>query len=1721
MKKKSWLLLALASAAALTFTAGCGEALKPSGVDEGNFGGSGNDETNVLVTDKFVSVDGKLDEECWQGQKTFDYTYENVRVRVTTVFGDLGFYVGYTVSDTHVYACETRPVWMGSSVEIYVDRGDATKKTEQTFQYRLGALDQWECLYGYETIEDKWSAKWLPVYGRTQVQGTVNSGQTEGLTAEIFVRWDALGYDYAAADFIVPQSVKIMPVYNQSSGAELSSQRDFWVNNGGDHANPMHYWLFDKNGYTDEDGQGATIGDSSYGRAKTPGWDISKEGEGIVKSDLAGDQSIFFKDIYAPEYAVTTLIDFESALKYWASDTFWTNDPYPKAGLILASDDTLEAFLLDYDARHRVGDAEGMFFRKGNPDPREVWQLYGTRSLKDICDASKPVRLTGVKYGRYLLMFVGDENAPKYGGTFVGMQEVSALAGNAAPGFYALGCAVSYTDYAVTTDRAVIDHMVEGVLSVLTLEQKAGGALECERYGYTYGSAAKVTVKTYEGYALTSLKVNGEEKISQLSKEGVLSVAMNEDRVNVVPVFTRAESTSRITGTLVYAVKNAYATDVVLSVAGECTGGGYVYLETTPSAPVNDEGEYAFTLPNGVYSVTVTVDGIDKVQKEITVNGADLSLGKTEVPLNWVFEGGVTVNKNGAVTVTGFNQFRAVKGVSATDFAMNAYLYRADGKFDQEGSWETGGFGIKVANTVYRIYTMRENANTVVVYLGIDGGATQEYRVTGSYAGTGAPQTVQLVYLNGEIHLLLDGTMHVALNRENTSDSRLHPLFDAAAEKSFGFVTVGKDMVFENYDFKTGKENAQKALAAMQYTIRLPQGISGLSVTATVGTAFYGDTVTVTVHLEEGYRLTQFSVNGQDMRGMLENGKLYLRITENIVITAQTKEVPVYAVSGTYGYASGLFTQGDTVTVSSEEFTGTAQNGAWSLSLPDGTHTVTLASDRFVSVTCQVTVNGGAQTVAQALTFTQIAFEGTNHTQNGADLSITAGVWKTAYFAGVNASSAAYVKTHLQRADGNFSVEGTWGTGGFAISKGGVDFFLYVMRLNASEVCVYLNNRSNFRVCEFSHIRYPYAGTGAPIDLELAYLGDSLYLMIGGARVFELNAEKLAANGLTGGDYAVYRDLLFNRSAGEWKIGFALMDLNCDVQFSDFGYFLEDAAEEKFRAAMVSEVLLPQATEHIRVTADKTTAYVGETVTLTVTLGESCRLTKFRVNGKDVTPVGGKFSVTVTTGGTITVEAEAEQVLMYTVSGVFDYASGLYGDGDTVTVSSGEFTGTVDGDGWTIELPNGTHTVTLTSARFSDITCSVTVNGGDLSVSEAPAFSEIKFTEDSVYERNGEDIITPTSAWTPAYFAGINGANGIRIDTELQREDGNYGEGGWGTGGYAIEKNGVVYLIFVMNAAGGEGFVYLQNKSNWTTYEYRGIPAGVNKTGAPLRLSLVYLGDSLHLQFNGKTVFSLTAENYASRAEGTPDPAVYAQLFKKGENDRVKVGFATMDTGGQSGIRYKNFGYTAVKTLPESFQTAEKSIFASNSVGGTVTYPNGSAGICPGEKWLGAGDGSFLTSGGSGDFMIGYSIERLDGKFDVEGTWESLGLAVYANNQSYRLFLMRESAASAIFYLQNNSANTSSEYHVQYAYAGTGAPLTLTVAYTSADETLHVKLGETHFTLALREGQSLESLYANNAKILGFFANVAGSVSNISYEFDAEAVSQAVSAWGAAQDITN
>ena len=67
-----------------------------------------------------------------------------------------------------------------------------------------------------------------------------------------------------------------------------------------------------------------------------------------------------------------------------------------------------------------------------------------------------------------------------------------------------------------------------------------------------------------------------------------------------------------------------------------------------------------------------------------------------------------------------------------------------------------------------------------------------------------------------------------------------------------------------------------------------------------------------------------------------------------------------HTVSGTYTYASGLYSDGDIVTIKEESSgaLGAAENGAFSIPLVDGTHTIVLASSRYAEIETEATVNG-------------------------------------------------------------------------------------------------------------------------------------------------------------------------------------------------------------------------------------------------------------------------------------------------------------------------------------------------------------------------------------------------------------------------------------------------------------------------------------------------------------------------------------------------------------------------------------------------------------------------------------------------------------------------------------------------------------------------------------------------------------------------------------------
>lgn len=1743
MKKRFLLIGGLCVACVACFVTACAET-EP--FDDSHFGGSSNNESNELVTDKMIALDGKLDEDCWQGKNAFDFVYQDVRVRVKTVFGDLGFYVGYEVDDSHVYAVEGRDVWKGSSVEMYVDRGDATKKSERTFQYRLGVLDQWETLYGYETKEDSWSMTYLPIYGKTQVRGTVNSGSTEGMTAEIFVRWDALGYDFTKDNFEIPETVKIMPVYNQSSGAEMDSARTYWANNGGDLGNPMHYWLFDGNGFVDADAEGASVGDSDYGRVKSAGWDVSREPEGIIRSKTAGDQTIFFKGIYETDYAVTALVEFQDALEYWANNLYWQKDPYPKAGLILASDTTVQAYLLNYDGEHRHGTGEGMFFAKGNPDPRETWNLYGYKSLTELPTGATngKVRLTGVKSGRYLLVFAGTEETEKFGGTFVGMQEIAETAGKASPGFYTLGCEVEFTDYAVSTDAGLITGLANSVLSVLKLDQKNGGALTVNQLGYRLDERATVKVNCYENYKLTSLKVNGQERIGELSDDGELVVKMSENEMTVTPVYERVSGTRLVEGSLRYIEKNAHPKNVSILITGEASDGGKVFLQLSPSAADDDNlAEYYCNLPSGGYTARVLVDGIYRASKQFAVESENIVLSAIETPLNWVFEGNIDTRKDGSVIVRGYNQYREVAQRSATGyFAMSAHHFRDDGVFDQDGTWATGGFGVKIDNTVYRFHAMRFNASEMYFYIEVDGGASQEYKgIMHPYAGTGAPLTMDVFYLNGEFRILFDGKTSFVINADNTPNAEIRKLFDPNKTKRVGLITVGEDMVFQDYDFAFGQTETEAMYNRLSKgTVVLPQNVEGLQITSSVtGESATGTEVTLTFALDTGYVMTSVTVNGRDMLESVKNNRLTFTLLggENIV-TATAEALAVHRVQGTLGYAAGLYGAGDTVNISTRGFTGALNGESWSIDLPDGTHELKFESARFRTKTISVTVSGGNVTVGEKVEFTQIKFEDDspiryeNETKN--DFKIVGGTWTASYFAGITAGSGIRIDANIQRGDGKTLSYGDWQTGGLYIGGATNSFIVFVKSMeNGSQIMI--GGTHPVWCWWWVDVPVSFGGTGDNLDISFVYRPNSIALMLGERIVAEITPETVGTGENRGACTlfefnSVYREM-FASDISANKVGLRIAHAPSDN--ADAGIIFKNvkcmpAAE--IPADMKGSVKLPAAVEGLSVTAEnnKLAGFVGETVTLNFNLDDGKTITSLTLDGNDVLNKlsGGKLVITLTAGEHV-LEAATEGVSVFTVTGTLGYAAGLYGTGDTVTVSSGTFVGTLSGENWTIKLPAGDHEIAFASGRFETKTVSATVGNSAVSIDDKVEFTQIKFTADSHYERDGNDVLTPADAWTGAYFAGIDGKDGFRADIKLQREDGNFSiEGSWGTGGFFLKKNGVEFLIFVMRANSGEVYVYLQNKSNWTTYEYRGTNVFLQGTGAPVELSLVYLGDELHLLINQKAVLSLNVSNYTSGNLGgqNPNPAPYAGLFTKGADDSVSFGVATMDTGAATKIRYTKLAYSVVNELPNGFKTENKTAALLDNPSMATDYTDGSVGLgASATHWLKdpTGAGRFLTSDAQGNFVISYTLQRMDGNFTVEGTWDTPYFQIYINGTEYTFFAMRENANITVFYL--NSATKNLEFRVPYNYRGTGAPLTIKVAFSSDDHLLHIFLADTHYAFEVTNaaGSSFETMYMENGKILGFRCGTfAGVLSDLSYAVTKAEVDTELQKWGEATKVS-
>ena len=781
--------------------------------DESGFS-SGGGNTDIFVgleMDDDMTIDGELNEARWENKNWFTYTDSGVTVQATTSLSDLGVYVALKNDDSGVYYNSGRDIWLNSSFEIYIDRFDSMQKTENTLQVRMD-YENTETYQGYPEASYPWKVQYRPVYGRIAVDGELNSGNANGMSCEMFVSWEALGYDMDAESFEAPDAVKMFVAYSKASGVDTTS-RDAWVVNTDTYNDTAFYWLFDGNGFAQSDAENAEIGDSPIHRVKTAGWEVNDDG--TVKSVGKGNQFIWFTQNGDPDAGTSTSYAFTAKLKYLNS----IEDDYPRMGVTLASDDSaMYAFFVRLWDRSETSIA-GEFFRRTYSG--SIWEMEPEiYNHAGNYNAEEGIRVTGVKYGSTLFVFLGDGAQERYGGEFVALTSYNDVAGAAVPGFFTMGCSVEYSDYAMTTDPNEINEILDGYISQLDVRADAHGLLS--GYDAIYPKSeetfAEISISANEGYYLSSITVNDVERIADV-RDGTLTIQMNEDNITVVPHFRQIEEEQYFVSGAIALNDGMRLGDVEVIIQSQLND-GKLYLFRPYINRMGDGYGIELTVPNGVYDYIMKYDGEEVSRTQFSVNGAEATLpaigfystfgqgkGGSQAVGSWntaLDPVSISVDANGKER----NRYIFYKdGGDSTRFMFETVI-RTDGALVAGESWPMAGIVLQntdASGDVYRMVVLVRagslsmadwsgRATLITWYDGDNDGRIdpQEPNYTGSRPVDDEGLRLTVVRDGTNLYVFINGTFIVNYNVRFTADMKT----DVGLAVGGGSISTFSDFVY-------------------------------------------------------------------------------------------------------------------------------------------------------------------------------------------------------------------------------------------------------------------------------------------------------------------------------------------------------------------------------------------------------------------------------------------------------------------------------------------------------------------------------------------------------------------------------------------------------------------------------------------------------------------------------------------------------------------------------------------------------------------------------------------------------------------------------------------------------------------------------------------------------------------------------------------------------------
>lgn len=548
--------------------------------------------------DKDMDIDGVLEEDVWKNKNWYTNTYlANTNgtmptLKVTGFSTEYGVYIASVVEDNNLVNDGQRSPSKNSNWELYVSAANVgVEQANDGLYTNAFHIDMRGDVYSRQTNIDR----------AVVVDGKLNSGETKGATLEVFIPWAVLGVDVTKG---VPTEFRVLPEYRalfegQNGTTPMRTQHS-------NSSSIKDYYRFNENGYMSADREGALVGDNKFGYAKTGNWDITKEEKGIVESAYGTEyHSIFFADEFGSNFIVEANIKFAKALE----------NAYPKAGFAFrTTSGSYYSVMLDM-AESNLVDSVGHTKNIGQyklvaVDTNDTWKQFVLSQFDRVNqNASKRegVKLTVVKYGADMWYFAD--------GVFLGEENISFMDTDVFPALFTMGADVVFTDYSCTNidENALTKYLNDRNLYVIDAKiGSAGGNVKVSSASVKKGENCDVTITSNTGYQVSSVLINGKEKIADVKSkavDGVYTLTGIKTNQEIKVSFEKCKG-NQFTG-VVTSGDEAVAAKVIIC------GSTNKALRYEVSA-MQDKG-FSVSVPNGTYKVFVEAEGCKTLETSVNI----------------------------------------------------------------------------------------------------------------------------------------------------------------------------------------------------------------------------------------------------------------------------------------------------------------------------------------------------------------------------------------------------------------------------------------------------------------------------------------------------------------------------------------------------------------------------------------------------------------------------------------------------------------------------------------------------------------------------------------------------------------------------------------------------------------------------------------------------------------------------------------------------------------------------------------------------------------------------------------------------------------------------------------------------------------------------------------------------------------------------------------------